>query len=116
MKFSKKIVAKLLGVFRNKTINKYSFDTNNGSSQLWVLFGDDMVKALNVISISKKDKEWANKNEGVIYWAIKYRNDVIDTIISYGMKEMCDIILQNFDLYSTMRDMAKKGENFENYD
>ena len=114
--FSKAMVAKFLGVFRHKVIDKHSFDVNNGSSQLWVLLGDDMVKALNVISISKKDKEWANKNEGVIDWAIKYRNDVIDTIISYGKKEMCDIILQNFDLYSTMRDMAKKGENFENYD
>lgn len=75
-----------------------------------------MIKSLNIINTSKHDKEWAEKNDIAIIEAHKHLEDVIDTIISYGKKEMCDIILQNFDLYSTMRDMAKKGENFENYD
>lgn len=116
MKFSKNVLAKFLGVFNNKVIDKHGFDNNNGTSQLWVLFGDDLAKSLNAISLSKKDKVWADKNEKLIDWAVKYRDDVINTVTAYGNKQMCDIILQNFDLYSTMRDMAKKGEKFEKYD
>ena len=107
-KFSKGIIAKFLYSMSNFLIKKNKFDNNSGTFQLKKHFNDNLIIAINDLKLSNSDENWDKRKQ-----AEEYIYSIINTIVDYGKKEMCNILLTNFDLNDTLNAMVRKGEKID---
>lgn len=107
-KFSKSIVAKFIYNFRLRIIEKYKINYNDGTHQLEKHFNDKLIDAIKTLKLPSNGDNFEKVQE-----ASKYVHEVINNIIAYGKKEMCEIVSMRFDLNEKVIEMAKKGESLE---
>jgi len=96
-RFSKNMIAKFIYCFRLSIINKFKIDYKDGTHQLEKHFNKKLIVAINNINLPDNNENWDKIRD-----AERKIHEVIDSIIAYGKKEMCEIIMQEYDLYDNV--------------